>query len=307
MVEGLADSFSAQRTDPHELIQVVGETIGAHWCELTIGNLKYEWSGPNPRVTEAARTSLSPDPAISIAIAPASAMLTAQEWQPLLVMLEPLVFTEAAEHTQRLRHEALQRFDDARWRASADMAQKRRRLERDLHDGAQHHLVALQMQIAMAEHQRDDPGDEERLAAVRIQLETAELVLVSTARGVMPEALAAGGLNGALQGLGGPNVSVSASLPRLMPAVESALYFIALEAVSNANKHAAGAHVTIEARMMSGRVTVSIRDDGPGFVVDDESVVGLSHLAKRLEVINGELTIESAPGEGTCVTATVSY
>lgn len=303
----LATAFTANDTDPHDLIRLVGHTLRAGWCELTIGNRKYEWSDPGARATERVHCVLNSDPEIAIAIAPPSAMLTAQQWQPLLVLLEPLVFAEATESAQRLRNDAVRRLDDARWRASIDMAVERRRLERDLHDGAQHHLVALQMAVAMAEHRHDEPGEEERRESARSQLESVERVLLSTARGVLPRALANDGLNGALQSLTEPLLSVNSDLPRLMPAVESALYFIALEAVSNAQKHAAGARINIDARMRGGHVTLSISDDGPGFIVDEDGVGGLSHLAHRLEAINGEVTVESVLGEGTRVTASVLY
>lgn len=307
MVAKLAAAFTAQDTDPHHLIRLVGQTLHATWCELTIGNRKYEWSDPAHRTAERVHCPLSSDPEIAIAIAPPSAMLTARQWQPLLVLLEPLVFAEATENAQRLRNDAVRRLDDARWRASIDMAQERRRLERDLHDGAQHHLVALQMAVAMAEHRHDEPGEEERREAALSQLESVEHVLLSTARGVLPRALANDGLNGALRALIEPSLSVESDLPRLMPAVESALYFIALEAVSNAQKHAPGAEIAIDARMRGDRVTLSISDDGPGFVVDEDGVGGLSHLANRLESINGKVNVRSAPGEGTRVTASIRY
>jgi len=307
MTAELAAAFTAQNTDPQNLIRIVGETLRAQWCALTIGNRSYEWSDPRRRITDRARCALSADPDIAIAIAPASAMLTAVQWQPLLILLEPLVYTGVAEHAKRLRNDAVKRLDDARWHASADMAQERRRLERHLHDGAQHHLVALQMAIALAEHRESEPGDEQRRDAVRAQLESTEDVLVATARGVLPQTLAAEGLNGALRALQRQDLSVGADLPRLMPAVESALYFIALEAVSNAQKHAPGAQITIDAYMRGGLVTISIRDDGPGFIVASDGVGGLSHLAHRLEGINGKLKVQSAPGEGTHVIASVRY
>lgn len=303
----LAAAFIAHDTDPHSLIRLVGQTLRAQWCALTIGTRRYEWSDPARRDSDRAYCSLSGDPEIKIAIAPATAMLPVQQWQPLLVLLEPLAFAEATENAQRLRNDAVRRLDDARWRASVDMAQERRRLERDLHDGAQHHLVALQMAIALAEHIHGEPGENDRRDSARTQLESVEHVLLATARGVLPRTLANDGLNGALYALEEPVISVQSDLPRLMPAVESALYFIALEAISNARKHAVGARITVDARMRRGRVVLSVRDDGPGFIVDEDGVGGLSHLANRLESINGELDVQSTPGHGTCVTASVRY
>lgn len=307
LMAALAGAFVAQQTDPDHLIRIVGETLKAQSCELVFGSRRYEWSAAGYESAERVRCTLNTDPEIIIAIAPESAMLSVQEWQPLLVLLEPLAYAAATERAQRRRNTAVRRLDDARWRASVEMAQERRRLERDLHDGAQHHLVALQMAIALAEHHDGDSVHEQRREDVLAQLESVEQVLVATARGVLPRSLAVEGLNGALLALIAPNVTVHADLPRLMPAVESALYFIALEAVSNAQKHAAGSQITIDAKMRGAEVTISICDDGPGFIVDDDGLGGLSHLAHRLEAINGAVDVRSSPGSGTCVIASVRY
>lgn len=305
MAQKLAAAFTDGDADPHSLVRVFGEALNAQWCEFLISGHRYEWSASDRRTGEPARLQLSADPEIVIAVSPAGAMPDALHCQPLLVLLEPTAFTLAVEQEERNRHDAVQRLDDARWQASVEMARERRHLERDLHDGAQHHLVALQMAIALAEHGHDDPGAEGRLDAVRAHLESVERVLVATARGVLPRILATEGLNGALQALTRPGLAVDSRLPRLMPAIESALYFIALEAVSNAQKHAPGAAVTIDAWAQNGRVTVAIRDEGPGFVAEDGAVGGLSHLAERLHAINGDMQVDSAPGRGTSITATV--
>src|SRR5690554_5318391 len=123
LVTKLAAAFSAEETDPHQLVRLVGQTLRAQWCELMIGSRRYEWSVPGRRMAERVRCHLSSDPEIAITIAPPSAMLTLQQWQPLLVLIEPLAFTGATESAQRLRNDAVKRLDDARWLASVDMAQ----------------------------------------------------------------------------------------------------------------------------------------------------------------------------------------
>ncbi|WP_300266169.1 ATP-binding protein [Microbacterium sp.] len=307
LVGKLAAAFNANETDPRDLIRLVGQTLRARWCELTVGTRTYEWSSPRGRAADPIRCALSDDPEIVIAISPPSAMLTPQQWQPLLILVEPLAYTEAKEQAQRLRNDAVRRLDDLRWRASIDMAQERRRLERDLHDGAQHHLVAVQLAIAVAEHQQGETGELERRRAARSQLDSAESVLLATARGVLPRTLADNGLSGALHALSESGISVHADLPRLMPAVESALYFTALEAVSNAQKYAPGARINVDALMKGDRVTVSISDNGPGFIVRKDGVGGLSRLAQRLQAANGVLDVQSAPGKGTRVSAWIRY
>ncbi|MFC7432214.1 MULTISPECIES: sensor histidine kinase [unclassified Agrococcus] len=292
---------------PSTLVGIVAEAIGATRCELRLGAKSLSWSARGARADDDAATLvLGANPDVVAIVAPADAMPAPEAWQPLLLLLTPYAAEDATWHARRRQQEAVARIDDARWRASADMEHERRRLERDLHDGAQHHLVALRMSIALADHRRLEPDGEVRLAALRAQLDAAESLLVATARGVLPKALATSGLQGALQALAGPGVVVRADIPRLMPAVESALYYAALEAVSNARKHAGGARIAVEARLDAGRARVEVRDDGPGFDAGGE-VGGLAHLAERIEAIGGALEVRSTPGAGTRVVASAPY
>ena len=303
----LTAALTASETPPppSTLLGIVAEAIGAERCELRLGTKTLSWSARDAQDRDDASTlALGANPDVVATVAPARAMPSAAAWQPLLLLLTPYAAEDATWHARRRQQEAMGRIDDVRWRASADMEHERRRLERDLHDGAQHHLVALRMSIALADHLRDEPGGEARIAALGEQLDDAEALLIATARGVLPKVLASTGLRGALGELGGGDVAVRADVPRLMPAVESALYYLALEAVSNARKHAPGAAVVVEARVDDGRAIVEVRDDGPGFVVGDD-VGGLSYLADRIEAIDGTLEVRSAPGAGTRVVASV--
>lgn len=292
---------------PSTLVGIVGDAIGADRCELRLGTKALSWSAHDaPAHAEEATLVLGTSPDVVATVAPAHVMPSPEAWQPLLLLLTPYAAEDATWHARRRQQEAVGRIDDVRWRASADMEHERRRLERDLHDGAQHHLVALRMALALADHRRDQPDAEARIAALGAQLDAAEELLISTARGVLPKSLATTGLRGALRALEATDVVVRADIPRLMPAVESALYYLALEAVSNTHKHAPGATIVVEARLDAERALVEVRDDGPGFVVGDD-VGGLSYLADRIEAIDGTLEVRSAPGEGTTVTASVPY
>lgn len=305
LTAALADSETPP--PPSTLLAIVAEAIGAERCELRLGTKALSWSARDARThVDEATLVLDASPDIVATVAPARAMPSIEAWQPLLILLTPYATEDAVWHARRRQQEAARRVDDVRWRASADMEHERRRLERDLHDGAQHHLVALRMGIALADHLQADPGTDARLAALAEQLDAAEELLVATARGVLPQVLARTGLHGALHALAGTDVEVRVDLPRLMPAVESALYHLALEAVGNARKHAPGARIVVEARLDAARAVVEVRDDGPGFVVGDE-IGGLTYLADRIRAIGGTLDVRSAPGAGTRVVAAVPY
>lgn len=305
----LTTVLSASETplSPSTLLAIAAEAIGASHCELQLGTKTFLWNARDTAPDAAIATlALSTDPDIVVTVSPAAVMPTSEAWQPLVLLLTPYAAEEALRHARRRRQEAEWRIDDVRWRASADMEHERRRLERDLHDGAQHHLVALRMAIAFADHAHGKPGGDARLAALRDQLDEAERLLLTTARGVLPEVLARSGLRGALLALEGTDVEIHADISRLMPDVESALYYLALEAVGNARRHAPGARIVVEARLDGGVASLQIRDDGPGFVVGQD-VGGLAYLGDRTEAIGGTFEVESSPGAGTRVSALVPY
>ncbi|MFF0909616.1 sensor histidine kinase [Microbacterium enclense] len=307
--DALTTALSASDTPPppSTLLATVAEAIGAERCELRLGTKALSWSARDAAPDDdVAILVLGTDPDIVATVIPAAAMPSPEAWQPLLLLLTPYAAEDGVWHARRRRQEAVRRLDDVRWRASADMEHERRRLERDLHDGAQHHLVALRMAMAFADHQQHEPGGEERLVALREQLDAAERLLITTARGVLPPVLAREGLRGALAGLAAADIEVRADISRLMPVVESALYFFATEAVGNARRHAAGARILVEARLDGGRAFVRVSDDGPGFTPGEEAG-GLASLTHRIEAIGGILEVDSSPGAGTRLSASVPY
>jgi signal transduction histidine kinase len=186
-------------------------------------------------------------------------------------------------------------------------AEELRRIERDLHDGAQARLVALSMQLGRAEERLSDrPEDQELVRAAREEAGNAIAELRDLARGIAPPVLADRGLPAAVEALGARSavaVEVNADVPaerRPVPAVESVAYFVAAEAITNVAKHASGpARVDIE--RAGNLLTVRVRDQGPGGA--DPAGSGLSGLRNRVESVDGELRVESSPGGGTTVTA----
>jgi signal transduction histidine kinase len=188
-------------------------------------------------------------------------------------------------------------------------ASELRRIERDLHDGAQARLVALSMQIGRVEERLSgkgaDPDDLELLRRARTEATAAISELRDLARGISPPVLADRGLPAAVQSLAdrsGAHVTVSAELEhRLPPAVENAAYFVVAESLTNAGKHAPGAPVRILIWHELGQLGVVVADDGPGGAEPEGS--GFGGLRKRVEALDGWFDVTSPPGEGTTVRA----
>lgn len=201
-----------------------------------------------------------------------------------------------------------ERIAAARRRLVAETDAERRELERNLHDGAQHHLVSLRLTLGLAEHLAGAGRLEdarEQLARLGEQLDTAEGVLAETASGVSSASLARLGLVDALRAdlADAAGVTVTAEgVGRYDEAVEAAAYFVCLEAVNNARKHAGGAAVRVRLAEARGTLHLEVADDGPGFVPSaDGPGRGLGNLTGRLAKVGGHVTIASAPGEGTVV------
>ena len=186
--------------------------------------------------------------------------------------------------------------------------EERRRLERDLHDGAQQHLVSLAVLIQLA---RKAEGNDSRglLTEATGLLDTAIAEIRRLAHGIYPPSLVSGGLARALSA-----VATHSAMPirldlhglgRYPPSIEAALYFCCSEALQNAAKHGGpDTAVTITADAGPQRLTLTISDTGRGF--DPATTgTGLSNMIDRVSAIGGILTIDTAPGQGTRITAIV--
>jgi len=207
--------------------------------------------------------------------------------------------------TDRKQFEAELRASRARIVAAGDTA--RRRLERDLHDGAQQRLVELALDLRMARARIDaDPGEaRELIHAALDDLDNATAELRELARGIHPAALTEGGLRPALDALlGRSSVSVrlvAAPEERLAPAVEATAYFVVAEALANAAKHSRATKIDVGVQEVDGRLRVEVRDDGVGGV-DPKRGSGIVGLRDRAAAIGGRLEVES-DGHGTVVRA----
>jgi signal transduction histidine kinase len=183
---------------------------------------------------------------------------------------------------------------------------ERRRLERNLHDGAQQRLVGLALDLRQIEVRLDgDPDAARRLLAVaREELAVALEELRELARGIHPAILSDRGLRPALEALAARAavpVKLETLCERLPERVEAAAYYLVAEALTNAAKHARASCVSVELRCVDDRLWIEVSDDGIGGA-DVRSGSGLRGLADRVESLGGRLEIDSRAGAGTTLT-----
>jgi len=227
-------------------------------------------------------------------------------------------YASMALENERLSSElkaSLREVRESRARILAAADSERRRIERDLHDGAQQRLVALGIRLRIAEEAvgENPDRDRERLHALGDELTKALEETRTLARGIYPQLLAERGLTAALQSAarGGPidTIVVHNGIGRYSGEVESAIYFVCLEALQNALKHAAGATaVTIALTDQDGLLTAEVRDNGVGFdPKQTEPGVGLTSMKDRLGAVGGTLSVIAAPGGGTLVRAQLRH
>ena len=179
--------------------------------------------------------------------------------------------------------------------------EERRRLERDIHDGAQQRLVSIGLALRHLQHQVPDPAP---LDAVVAEVSGAIEELRELARGVRPAGLD-DGLGHALRELAGRSrlrTRVDATDERFEDQVETAAYFVASEALANAAKHSEAASVAIAATRRNGSLVVQVRDDGVGGAAPSEGS-GLAGIADRVAALGGSVSVTSPPGGGTEVVA----
>jgi signal transduction histidine kinase len=207
---------------------------------------------------------------------------------------------QAREELQRVRVE----LTAVRARAAAAADETRRRIERDLHDGAQQRLVSLALRLRVAQDSVG-PGLGElhaELGQVAAGLTSALDELREYARGIHPAILAERGLGPALKTLARRSpvpvqleVRTAARLPER---VEVAVYYVVSEALTNAAKHASASAIRVDVEAADGMIRLSVSDDGVGGA-DPARGSGLVGLRNRVEAIGGTLIVRSRPGEGT--------
>ena len=216
-----------------------------------------------------------------------------------------------AIENQRLQAEVRAQLEEVRASRARIVAfgdAERRRVERNLHDGAQQRLVNLSLTLGIARSQPAAASDGELTAALDEAADELRLALAELrelARGIHPVILSEAGLGPALAALAErspiPATVVAAPPDRLPARVEETAYYVASEALANAAKHAQATAVTISARRCDRGLVVEIGDDGAGGA--DANGSGLRGLADRVAAIDGRLEVRSPAGEGTWITA----
>jgi signal transduction histidine kinase len=203
----------------------------------------------------------------------------------------------------------LQELQGSRTRVVEAQQNERRRLERNLHDGAQQRLVALALELGrLAEQTKTDAATQERLKVARSEVAQSLSELRDVARGLHPAVVSGHGLAVALESL----VAVTPlevqlrtdGLRRLPEQLEVAAYYVVSESLTNATKHAQARRASVEVGVTDDTLIAEIVDDGIGGA-DSERGTGLRGLADRVEALNGRLRIWSATGQGTRVRAEI--
>jgi signal transduction histidine kinase len=229
--------------------------------------------------------------------------------EPPTGVTEKLLADLAAQAGLVLRNARLiEEIRASRKRLVAAQDEERRRLERNLHDGAQQQLVALKMRLGLAKMsvEKDPAGTRSALDELEVAAQEALEELRDLARGIYPPLLADQGLRAALEA----QARKSALTVRVDPngigrydqEAEAAVYFCCLEALQNVAKYAEASTASIRLWAEDGSLAFTVKDDGRGF---DPSAIGygtgLQGMADRLAALGGSLEIRSAPGEGTTV------
>jgi signal transduction histidine kinase len=204
----------------------------------------------------------------------------------------------------RARVEELRASRERLVRAGLD---ERRRLERDLHDGAQQRLVSLRLALGLARKATDPAAAERLVDGAMSELDAALEELRRLARGIHPGVLTDHGLEPALSALADRAplpVRLDVDATRLPEAVESAAYFTVAEALTNVAKYAQAHEASVTVARDNGHVRVEVRDDGVGGA-DPRSGSGLSGLSDRVAALGGQLSLESPAGAGTRLRADI--
>ncbi len=225
----------------------------------------------------------------------------------LITAVVAALIADRARHREAARIH-LEEVSASRARVVEAADRERRRVVRDLHDGAQQRLVHAILTLKLA---RSALGDERGQARELVdealeQAQDATAELRTLAHGILPVALTTGGLQAGVEALAGRMrmaVTVDVTPDRFPAPVESTAYFVVAEALTNVAKHARAEHAWVSAAPRDGRLEVRVRDDGEGGAAPEGS--GLQGLADRVASLGGTLVVESAPGGGTQITASL--
>ncbi len=297
---------AADRTGP--VREILAESLGDRSISLA-----YWLPDREAFVDEAGRPVTLPDPGSGrawTAVERDGRRVAAIVHDPALDTTRELVHAAAASSSLAIDNERLkadlrarlEELRESRRRIVAATDESRRRIERDLHDGAQQQLVALALDLRLLRARTEDAELAEGIDALSERLTVALAELRELARGIHPAILVERGLEPAVTALAErlpvPVEHRVALEERPPPEIESAVYFLVSEALTNTAKYARAQHASVDVRRDGGEVVVRIVDDGIGGARLDRGS-GLRGLVDRLAAVDGTLTVDSPVGEGT--------
>jgi signal transduction histidine kinase len=324
--ERLAGSYATEDVLPR-LARVVGEGVGADRATvwLRVGSdLRPEasWpggqgpSGPLPLAGDGLPSFDAEERAFEVRHQGdllGALTVSTSPGQPITPTGERLVEDLAAQAGLILRNVRLiEELRESRQRIVAAQDQERRRLERNIHDGAQQQLVALAVRLNLAKSlaAKEAPKVAELLEGIKGETQDALDNLRDLARGIYPPLLADKGLAAALESQARkaavPVTVAPDGIGRYPEEIEAGVYFCVLEALQNVTKYAEASAVTIRLGQRDGELVFEVSDDGRGFdPAATPSGSGLQNMADRLEALGGRVAVDSAPGQGTTVTGRI--
>jgi signal transduction histidine kinase len=303
----LRDALATTLSDPTVEVLFFDDALG-RWRDARGGDV--EWP-PDPGLGRAVTVVGGTDAVPAVAMIHDEAMRADEE---LLAGVNDIVLG-AWQHERLIAAlgKTTADLESSRRRIAEAADTERARIERDLHDGAQQRLIALRVRLTLADELMDsDPAAGIRqIHALGPEVDEALEELRALAGGVYPSLLTDRGLEDALRSLARRlplrTHVAAAGVTRHPIQIESAVYFVCVEALQNAMKHAGtatGAWLRLTER--SGTLRFEVRDDGQGFTPADESMQrGIRNMHDRIDAVGGELTIESSPGGGTRVSGCV--
>jgi signal transduction histidine kinase len=321
----LGGSYVSEDVLPR-MAAILGEAVGARravvWLRIgsewrSVGTAPVEAAAPEPvRAAGDRMPALPADAAVEVRdqgelLGALTVSMPAND--PMGPSKERLVRDLASQAGLVLRNVRLiEELRASRQRLVAAQDEERRRLERNIHDGAQQQLVALTVKLRLLGQVADrDPAKVAEMAT-QLQAETTETLedLRDLARGIYPPLLADKGLSAALEAQARkstlPVTVEAAELGRFPQDVEAAIYFSCMEALQNVAKYAGASRVTISLDRSNGRLSFSVTDDGVGFDPAETTYgTGLQGIADRLDALGGAFEIISTAGVGTTVNGSV--
>ena len=311
--ENLAETYGADDV-LHRLARVLGEGVGADRARVWLGpdgTRRVVAAWPEDASVEGDDDLVEPVRHQGEVLGALSVTMPAND--PIDEPRTELVTGLAAQAGLVLRNVGLvEDLRESRRRLVAAQDLERRKLERNIHDGAQQQLVALTVKLRLARQVlgKDPSRADGMLEELAGETQRALEDLRDLARGIYPPLLADKGLGAALEAQASRSpvpVTVDADgVGRYMPEVEAAVYFSCLEALQNIAKYAEATSATVQLREVPGRLEFRIHDDGVGFDAAATSYgTGLQGIADRLAALGGALAVASTPGSGTAITGSL--